>query len=151
MMRIRQIIFLLILAISTGFAQDVQITAVVNSNRVGLNETFEYKVEINGQSSGLPDPSFPAFNPFSVLSGPNTSTSIQIINGRMSSSKGYSFYLQAVQEGQFTIPPATITVDGKAISSNEITMTVVKRPGTIRRHTTGSGTNAFDQGCRNRR
>jgi hypothetical protein len=126
MMPFRQTLFLLILTISTVFAQDVQIAAVVSSNRIGLNETFEYKVEINGQSSGLPDPSFPAFNPFSVLSGPNTSTSIQIINGRMSSSKGYSFYLQAQQEGQFTIPPATITVDGKTISSNEITMTVVK-------------------------
>ncbi len=126
MIRIWQKILLFTLTVGVVIAQEVQITASVSNNRVGLNETFEYKVEINGQSSGMPDPDFPAFNSFTVLSGPNTSTSIQIINGRMSSSKGYSFYLQAQQEGQFTIPPATVTKDGKTISSNEIVVTVVK-------------------------
>jgi hypothetical protein len=133
MIRFWLIILVLTLASSVVTGQEVQINATVSNNQVGVNDAFEYKVEVSGKSNNLPDPTFPAFNSFTVLSGPNTSTSIQIINGRMSSSKEYSVYLQAQQEGQFTIPPATIEVDGKTISSNEITMTVTKgraQPGT---------------------
>jgi len=125
---------ILFLLICTGlFGQDVQITATVSKNQVTVDEPFEYKVEVSGKSSNLPDPGFPVFNNFAVLQGPSTSTSIQIINGRMSSAKGYSFYLQARQEGQFTIPSATLEADGKTLASNEITMTVSKsqtQPGT---------------------
>jgi hypothetical protein len=126
MIRIRLILLLCCLVANAAIGQEVQISATVSNNRVGLNETFEYKVEISGQGKNLPEPDFPDLNSFVVLSGPNTSTSIQIINGRMSSSKGYSFYLQAKQEGQFTISPATITIDGKVNTSNEVKVTVVK-------------------------
>ena len=121
-----QIYFFLMLIPCLIAAQDVQVTATISNNQVSLNDAFEYKVAVSGKSDNLPDPALPAFNSFTVLSGPNSSTSIQIINGRMSSSKEYSVYLQARQEGQFTIPPATIEVDGKTISSNEIMITVVK-------------------------
>jgi hypothetical protein len=131
-MRLAYILYFTLVG-SILWAQDVQITATVSSNRVVIGSTFEYKVEVNGKSNNLPDPVFPAFNSFTILSGPNTSTSIQIVNGRMSSAKGYSFYLQALQEGQFTMPAATIETGGKIISTTEITITVGKsqsQPGT---------------------
>jgi hypothetical protein len=121
------IYFLLIIAcFSQLFSQDVQITATVNKNKVALNETFEYKIEISGNKSNLPSPQFPSFDAFNVLSGPNTASSYQFINGKMSSSKSFSYYLQPQNLGEFTIPAATIEVDGEVISSNEIKMTVTK-------------------------
>jgi hypothetical protein len=38
----------------------------------------------------------------------------------------YSFILQAGDPGKYTIPPATVTINGKKLSSNSIEMTVVK-------------------------
>ena len=111
-------------------AQDVRLTATVNRNEVGLNDQFQYSVEVSGKSTSLPDVQFPDFSDFYVLSGPNTSTSIQWVNGVMTSSKTYSFFLQPRQEGRFTLAPASITISGKTISSNEVLINVKKGAAT---------------------
>ncbi len=118
------ILFSLLLTIS--FAQDVTLTATVSSNVITLNDRFEYSVEVSGKSTSLPDVEFPDFSDFYVLSGPNSSTSIQFINGSMTSSKTLSFIMQPRAEGKFTIGKASIKVDGKTVSSKEITITVQK-------------------------
>jgi len=92
-MKLISINLILLFLINTLSAQDYSIRASVNKNKVALNERFEYKIEISGQSTSLPDPKLPKINNFAVLSGPNTSTSIQYINGAMSSSKTYSYIL----------------------------------------------------------
>jgi hypothetical protein len=107
-------------------AEDISLRATVDKNQVGLDDRFVYTVEISGKSTNLPDPSFPSLEGFSVLSGPNTSTNIQFINGAMSSSKSYSFYLVPQREGDFTIAAATLTIDGEEISSNTISIKVTK-------------------------
>ena len=111
---------------STAFAQaaDVNIRAYVNKNVVGLNENFSYSIEVSGKSTSLPDPIAPSFDQFYVLSGPNTSTNIQWINGRMSASKVFSYYLQPKKTGKLVIPPARVQYKGKEYKSNAITITV---------------------------
>ena len=42
------------------------------------------------------------------------------------SSTTYSFYLKAVKEGTYNITPATITVNGKAVSSKPFALNIVK-------------------------
>ena len=111
-------------------AQEIILKATVNKNTVSLNETFEYKVEISGGSTNLPTPKLPRFEALTVLSGPNTSTSIQFINGKMTSSKSYSYYLQAQKVGEILIPPATLEQNGQLISSNEIKLSVQKSTDT---------------------
>lgn len=65
---------------------------------------------------------------FEVLMGPSTSTqrSYQIINGKSSSSATitYTYILYATKNGTYTIPPAQITVDGKQLKSNSLTIAV---------------------------
>lgn len=68
----------------------------------------------------------PELNKFLILSGPNQSSSVQIINGSVSSSVTYSYILQAREVGTFTIGSATIEADGKQYSSQPFTITVVK-------------------------
>ena len=116
----------IILYIANISAQDVELKATVNKNKVSLNETFEYKIEISGKSMNLPDPKFPAFEDLAILSGPNSSTNIQWINGKMTSSKIYSFYMQAQIIGTIKIEPASIESDGNEIFSNDISIEVVK-------------------------
>jgi hypothetical protein len=66
----------------------------------------------------------PAFTGFYKLMGPQTSysSSTQIINGKMSHETSYSYvyYLQAVSEGKFVIPPATFKLKNKTYSSDSL-------------------------------
>jgi len=122
---IKSAAFILFL-VTTVFAQDVRIRATVSGNTVSLNEQFSYSLELSGNFSGLPDPEFPDFKDFYVLSGPNTSTNMQWVNGKMSSSKTNTFYLQPKTEGSITIPAARLKYKGKIYSSNTITLKVVR-------------------------
>ncbi len=95
--------------------------------RVAVGQSFRMVYSINADARSFRGP---AFNGFSVLSGPNQSTnsSIQIINGKVSKNLelSYTYILQANQEGSFTLPSAKAIVDGEEISSNTTKITVVK-------------------------
>ncbi|MEZ4827415.1 MAG: BatD family protein [Bacteroidia bacterium] len=97
-------------------------SAFVSKNKVALDETFQvsFKLE-NAQSQGL---EYPAFEGFQVLGGPNTSTSMQFINGTTTQSVTYSFYLRPRKEGKITIGPATVVINNQKISSQPITIEV---------------------------
>lgn len=118
--------FVLVWISFTASAQDVSFTASAPSS-VLSGQQFRLVYTINSQGSGFKAPDFSDFN---VLAGPSTSSSsnISFVNGQMSQSFTYSFtyILQAKAEGSFTLQPATITVDGKKISSNPVTINVGK-------------------------
>ena len=65
---------------------------------------------------------------FEILMGPSTSTqsSYQIINGKAShtSSITYTYILSATKNGSFTIPSASVSVDGNQVSSNALKIEV---------------------------
>ena len=66
---------------------------------------------------------------FDVLMGPSRqqSSSTQIINGKVSSSKSitYTYILMAGEAGTYTIPAASVEVDHKKIFSNALTIKVL--------------------------
>lgn len=116
----------LLLAGFTANAAEISFTASVNRNPIGTNEQFSITFTINAQASNFQAPSFRDFN---ILSGPNQSTSMQFINGNMSQSVSFTYYLQAKSEGTYRIDPATIEVNGVKIKSNALTLNVVKGQG----------------------
>lgn len=69
------------------------------------------------------------FDGFRVLIGPSRSqsSSTQIINGNVTSSSSitFTYILVAEKEGTFTIPAASITVDGEKIISNSLKIKVL--------------------------
>ena len=71
----------------------------------------------------------PSISGFDVLMGPSRSqqSSTQIINGKVSSSSAitYTYILMAGKEGTYTIPAASIEVEGKKIFSNALTIKVL--------------------------
>lgn len=115
-----------LLAGFTANAAEISFTASVNRNPIGTNEQFSITFTINAQASNFQAPSFRDFN---ILSGPNQSTSMQFINGNMSQSVSFTYYLQAKSEGTYRIDPATIEVNGVKIKSNALTLNVVKGQG----------------------
>ncbi len=110
-----------------SLAQDATFQASVDKNPVGLGDEFTLSFVLNGSGMGggqnlkLPD-----LAKFRMLSGPNQSTSMQWVNGRMSSSVTYSYTLQPRELGKVTIGPASIVVGGNTLTSNSISLDVVK-------------------------
>ena len=145
-MKIRSllIITLLLMTGTSVLAQDISFVAS-SPNAVVRGEKFRISFKINN-SSKVKDFRAPAMNDFSVLSGPNqsSSTSSALINGKLisESSITYSYVLIGEEEGTFTIPAATITVDKKQLSSNSLTIKVLppdkKAPNTSSGSQSGS-------------
>lgn len=109
----------------TAMGQGSSFKATVNKTKVSLNETFQLTYTItNADGRNF---NAPPFNNFNKLGGPNKATSMNIVNGQASTSVAYSYYLQPQQEGKYTIPGATIEINGKTVTSNAITIEVVKK------------------------
>jgi hypothetical protein len=116
------IVFLISLTVAgQDVVLKVEYPSVVNA---GQQFTVMYTVNAGGGEF-----SAPSFNGFYKLMGPQTSysSSTQIINGRMSTQTSYSYvyYLQALNEGKFAIPPARFTLKNKEYLSDSLNIQVV--------------------------
>ena len=139
-------ILMMFLIIPQVLADEIEFTASAR-NLVSLGDRFQLTYTVNSRGGKFSGPSIKHFR---VLSGPNISTSqsYQVINGRMSQSitVSYVYYLQAFEEGKFEIPAATISIDGKNIKSNTLSIEVIK--GNIPKggaQKTGQNTTGTDQ------
>lgn len=117
-------LFFVLLTSQASTAQEIIFRATVNKNRVALNETFQITFTLENADGKNFTP--PPFTDFYKLGGPNQSTSMQFINGNMSRSISFSYFLQPKSEGTFTISPATIEVQGRTLKTNSVTIEVVK-------------------------
>lgn len=117
-------ILALIATMATAAAQEMTVNA---PETVFAGDVFTVKFVVNDQAK---DFSGPTFKGFSLMSGPNvsSSTSMTFINGQSSRSvsTSYSYRLKADIEGTFTVEPATCTVDGKKITSRRFSIKVEK-------------------------
>jgi len=109
-----------------GFSQQISFTMEA-PKVVELGEQFRLAFTVNAKGQNL---KLPELSDFLILMGPSTtqSSSFQIINGTSSQSVSFSylFILKAKKDGKFTINPASINVNGTTITSNSLTIEVVK-------------------------
>ncbi|MBL0308915.1 MAG: protein BatD [Bacteroidetes bacterium] len=86
------------------------------------NQSFQlsYTLE-NANGTNLRPPSF---NDFQLVGGPNTSTSMQFINGSVSQSVTYSYILRPKKQGTYKIGKASINVEGVNMESNEVSVEI---------------------------
>ena len=102
-------------------------SASVDNTTVGLDDRFQVTFTFEGTDiNSLSGFSAPDFNGFMVLSGPNQSTSMQIINGAVSASLSYSFYLQPRNLGKSTIGSASIKYKGNIYKTAPLAINVEK-------------------------
>lgn len=107
-----------------GFAQEFK--ASVDRMSVGQNQRFEIEFTFSGGDiNDVKNFKAPDFKGFKILSGPNRSSSVQIINGRMNSSLVISYILQGPELGNFIINSASITYGSKTYNSNSLSINVV--------------------------
>ena len=113
-------------------------SATVDKTIVGQYDRFQAYLTFDGADVyGLSNFRPPAFNGLKVLSGPNQSTSMQIINGKVSGSITYSYILQPVNIGDFMISASSIDFKGKTYRTDPIKIKVEK--GTPQQQKESSG------------
>ena len=138
-MKQSKIFILLILGCLASLNLSAQkFTAFVNKNKVAMNETFQVTFKLEGAQSRSVN--YPAFDNFTVLGGPNTSTSMQFVNGKMSQSVSYSFYLRPAKQGKLTIGSASVSVNNKEFKSQPLTIEVVAAGNNTQANNSGGQT-----------
>jgi hypothetical protein len=121
----KSFILFLILLSSINLAQSF--VATVDNNKVAENDRFQLEFTFEGKNlNALKQFNPPSLKDFRVLSGPNQSTSMQIINGVSSSSLTLSYILMPNTTGAFTIGSASIQSEGQTYTTSPIKITVVK-------------------------
>lgn len=125
---IRKILQLLTILLITGNGLYAQhFNATVDKTVVGQNERFQIYFTLScpdmNKASNFKAPSFGGLK---ILSGPNQSTSMQIINGKMDASVTLSYLVFAPEIGEANIGAATISYDGKAYTTKPVKIKVEK-------------------------
>ena len=124
MKKILLILFMVGMAVN-GFASDVEFKAAAPA-QVIVGKPFQLTYSVNQRAKDL---RAPEFKDFDYVAGPYTSqsSSTSFVNGKRTSSftLTYTYTLMPNKEGSFTIPPATIKVDGDSYTSNGVRITVL--------------------------
>ena len=115
-------IFLFLLVLST-IAQEATLKASVNKNKLGVNQRLRIEFSIDKQGGDNFSP--PNFNNFRVVGGPSQSVRQSWINGKVSFSQSYTYIIQPIKKGEFTIASASIKIGGKLIKSEPVKIIVL--------------------------
>ena len=116
------LLFLSFIAHSIFAQADFKTT--VSKTKLGVNERFRIVFSVNKQGADNFRP--PNFKNFKVAAGPSQSVNQSWINGKVSFSQSYTYILQPTKVGAFTIPGATIQLNGKTLTSNSVKMNILK-------------------------
>ncbi len=129
--KLKIIFFVLFLTVLDIYAQEFNVS--VDKSTVAQNERFQiYFTFQNGDLNKLSNFKPPTFKGLNILSGPNESRSMQIINGQVSGSLTYSFIVLSPEIGKAEVGSASINYSGSTLHSDPITINVVKGTSTNR-------------------
>lgn len=124
----KQILIILTCIISAVWhtnAQEINVTAK-GPGVVRVGERFNLSYTVNANASNIQAPSFEGLR---LLGGPSTSFKqfTNIVNGKVERGveKTFTYVLIALNKGNYTIEPASVTVDGKSYSSNALTIEAI--------------------------
>lgn len=113
---------------SRAQSADINVVSTVSQTTVYTGERISLSVEVSGDFNNVSRPTLPEFTGFRLLSNnPSTSRSYSFVNGKTSSSYSYSYYLIAQDEGNFTIPSITVSIDGDEYNTDPIDVEIVDR------------------------
>jgi len=123
----RKILLVLFVLLLAKISYSQTFTASTDNRTVGLTDNFQVTFSFSGKDiNGVKNFNAPSFNNFLVLSGPNQSSSMQIINGAVSGSLSFSYILQPKSLGNFTIGTASVDYKGSSIKSSPLEIKVIK-------------------------
>lgn len=125
MQKLLIIFFLFLTSVSGLFAQ--KFNASIDKLTVNQNERFQiYFTFSDGDVNKVTSFNPPNFQDLKILSGPNESKSIQIINGQVSGSLTFTFIAVAPNLGKVKIGVATISYENNELKTEPIELNVIQ-------------------------
>lgn len=120
----------LFLPLVTCFAQnEAKFTAEVSNDSILLGNAFEVIFTLEnarGTNFQMPD-----FSDFLVVGGPNQSSSFSMMNGEVTQSVSYSYFLEPKDVGNFYIEPASVEAADMVLETQPLEIIVVPNPDGI--------------------
>ncbi len=118
----------------TLFAQEksAKFTLEISTDSILMGNYFEVKFTLENASGR----NFyaPSFDGFTVIGGPNQSTSMSYMNGEMTQTVSYSYYLEPKDIGQYWIEPASIEAGENILETSPVEVLVVPNPDGIKQY-----------------
>lgn len=126
-MKLMQFTLLFVCFTSSLLAQKApKFTVEISTDSILLGNYFQVKFTLENASGEHFQA--PVFEGFQIVSGPNTSSSISIVNGEVSQMASYTFYLQPNDIGNYYIQPASIQVEENVLETIPLQVIVVPNP-----------------------
>lgn len=127
MKRLHLLLIGFFLASQVGLAQeDAKFSVKVSMDSILYGNYFQ--VVFSLENAKGQDFQAPAFEDFYVKSGPNMSSSFSMVNGEVSQSISYTFYLEPKDVGNYYIQPASIAVGESMLETEPVEIMVVPNP-----------------------
>jgi hypothetical protein len=118
---------------SLAQAQDVQVSALVDTDTLGVQDQLQLTISISGKRSGDAEtPRLPSLQGLRVVAGPSVSTQFQWINGQTTSTKSFTYVLTPDRIGQFRIDPIDVQVGDRIYKTQPIVIQVTNAPPSAR-------------------
>ncbi|MDA8693279.1 BatD family protein [Saprospiraceae bacterium] len=70
----------------------------------------------------------PTLDGFVIVSGPNQSSSVQVINSSTTTKRSWSFYIEPAEQGQIIIPPAYFVTEDKTYETDPKEINIYPNP-----------------------
>ncbi len=126
MMKILKIVgvvlfFLLFISDVEAFEPSIDVT--VDRKTITMDDTLQVTIEIRG-GGAMTTPDIPELGNFNVV-GQTSGTSIEMVNGKISTTKTFNYLLEPRNPGDFSIGPFQAHIDGKAYTAGPVRVKVM--------------------------
>lgn len=120
-MKLKGYILFFILLVTQVVTAQVEFTAKVSKQKLGVNERLRVDFEMNSEGDNFTPP---AFSGFTIVGGPSQSVSHSWVNGKRSFSKTYTYVLSPTRRGKFVIKQAEIEISGETYKTIPISVEI---------------------------
>jgi len=128
MIRNKNIILAVVVLIWTVSFANVTVEASVDNRAIPSDANINFTISVSGEGLGsVKAPQFPVTDDWAIQgTSSSTSTSVQIINAKMSTTKtlNYIYYLLPQKAGNLIIPTVEVTVKGRKYKTKPLTIHV---------------------------
>jgi hypothetical protein len=129
---------------ANAFSQDkpINFTVTVSSDSILMDNYFEVKFILeNADGKNFEAPDFSQH--FKVISGPNFSTSMNIVNGDVSRKMTITYFVEPKETGLFYILPASVQAADKVLETSPLEVLVVPNPSGVKQSPSRSNMDSF--------
>lgn len=129
---------------AVAFSQDkpINFTVTVSTDSILMDNYFEVKFTLeNADGKNFEAPDFSQH--FNVISGPNFSTSMNIVNGDISRKMTITYFVEPKETGLFYILPASVQAADKVLETSPLEVMVVPNPDGIKQTPSRSNMDSF--------